>query len=49
MIHEATGYTWYQIYRQHKGDTMEIKSQLFLQITLLINYMMEEKLFLNAE
>ena len=26
MIHEATRYTRYQSYRQHKGDTMAIKS-----------------------
>ena len=49
MIHETTRQTWYQSYRQHKGDTIEIKSQLYLQIILLINYMMEENLFLNAE
>ena len=46
MIHEATRYILYQSYRQNKDDTMEVKSKLYLQITLLINYMMEENLFL---
>ena len=46
MIHEATRYTRYQSYRQNKDDTMEVKSKLYLRITLLINYMMEENLFL---
>ena len=48
MIYEATRYTRYQSYRQHKGDTMEIKS-LYLRIILLINYVMEENLFANVE
>ena len=30
-------------------DTLEMKSKLYLQIILLINYMMEENLFLNVE
>ena len=49
MIHEATRYTRYQSYRQHKGDTMEMKSKLYLRFILLIDYMMEENLFLNVE
>ena len=49
MIHEATRYTWYQSYRQHKGDTMEMKSKLYLRFILLIDYMMEENLFVNVE
>ena len=27
MIHEATRYTRYQSYRQHKGNTMETKTK----------------------
>ena len=49
MIHEATRYTRHQSYKQHEGDAMEIKSNLYLRITLIINYMMEENLFFNAE
>ena len=49
MIHEAIQYTPYQSYRQHKGDTIELKSKLNLRITLLINYMMEKILFDNAD
>ena len=45
MIHEATRYTRYQSYRQHKGDTMKMKSKLYLRIILLINDTMEENLF----
>ena len=48
MILEATRYTQYQSYRQHKGDTMEMKSKLYLQIVSVINYIMEENLFFNA-
>ena len=46
MIHEAIQYAPHQSYRQHKGDTIEMKSKLNLRITLLINYMMEKILFL---
>ena len=49
MIHEAARYTRYQSYRQHGGDTMEMKSKLYLQIILLMNYMIEENQFLNVE
>ena len=49
MIHEATRYTRHQSYKQHEGDAMEIKSNLYLRITLIINYMMEENLFFNTE
>ena len=48
-FHEAKRYTGYQSYRQHKGDTMEMKSKLYLPIILLINYMMKENLFANVE
>ena len=41
VIHVATWYARYQNYRQHKGDTMEMKSKLYLRIILLIYYMME--------
>ena len=34
MIHEAKRYTRYKNYRQHKGDMMEMKSKLYLQIIL---------------
>ena len=40
MIHEATHYARYQSYRQDKGDTIEMKSKLYLRVILLINYMM---------
>ena len=43
MIHETTRYTRYESYREHKGDTMETKSKLYLRIILLIDYMMKEK------
>ena len=36
-------------YRQQQGDTMQMKSNFFLRIMLLINYMMEENLFVNVE
>ena len=52
MILEATWYTRYtryQSYRQQKGDTMAIKNYLYLRIILLINYVMEENLFVNVE
>ena len=49
MIHKATRYTRYQSYKQHDGDAMEIKINLYLRITLIVNYMMEENLFFNAE
>ena len=52
MIYDATRYARYQSYRQHKhkGDTMETKSyKLYLRIILLINYRMQENLFVNAE
>ena len=49
MIHEPTRYTQYQSYRQHNGNTMEMKSKLYLQIILLINYIMEENLSVNVE
>ena len=48
-FHEAKRYTGYQSYRQHKGDTMKMKSKLYLRIILLINYTMEENLFANVE
>ena len=32
-----------------RADTLEMKSKLYLQIILLINYMMEENLFLDVE
>ena len=38
MIHIATRYKRYQNYRHHKGDTTDMKSKLYLQIILLINY-----------
>ena len=34
---------------QHQGDTMQMKSKLYLRIILLINYMMEENLFVYVE
>ena len=34
---------------QHQGDTMQMKSKLYLRIILLINYIMEENLFVNVE
>ena len=49
MIHEATQYTQYQSFRQHEDNTMEMKSKFYLQIILLINYMMEENLFVYVE
>ena len=48
-IHQATRYTRYQSYSQHEDDLMEIKSKLYLRIILLINYMMEENLFVYVE
>ena len=36
-------------YRQHQGDTLKMKSKLYLRIILLINYIMEENLFVNVE
>ena len=45
MIHEVTRYTQYQSYRQRKGDTMEMKSELYLRIILFIDYIIEENLF----
>ena len=36
-------------YKQVKGDTMEMKSKLCLRTILLINYMMEENLFVYVE
>ena len=48
MIHEATRYTRYQSSKQLKGDAMEMKSKLYLQNILLINYIMEENLFVNV-
>ena len=49
MIHEAARDTQYQSYRLHKGDTKQMKSKLYLRIILLINYMMEENLFVNVQ
>ena len=49
MIHEATRYTRYQSYRQHKGDTIEMKSKLYLRVILLTNYMMGGNLFVYVE
>ena len=49
MIHETTLYTRLQSYSQHKSDTMEMKSKLYLRIILLINYMMEQNLLVNVE
>ena len=37
----------YQI--QQKDDTMQMNSKLYLQIILLINYMMDENLFVYIE
>ena len=45
MIHEATRYARYQSYRQHKVNTKEMKSKLYLQFILFIGYMTEENLF----
>ena len=49
MIQEATRYTRNQSFRQHKPNTMQMKSKLYLRIILLINYMMEENLFVYVE
>ena len=51
MILETTRYTRYPSYRQHKGDTMKVKSKLYLQIRIksLFNYRMEKNLFVNVE
>ena len=52
IIYDATRYTRYQSYRQHKrkGDTMEIKSyKLYLRIIMLINYRVKENLFVNVQ
>ena len=49
MIHEATRHTRYQSYIQHKDDTIEMKSKLDLRIILLINYMMEDNMFVYVE
>ena len=46
MIHETTPFKGS---RQHKGNTMQIKSKLYLRIILLINYITEENLFIIAE
>ena len=46
MIHETTPFKGS---RQHKGDTMQIKSKLYLRIIMLINYITEENLFIIAE
>ena len=46
MIHiPCSRYARYQSYMQHQDDTMEMKSELDLRNILLINYMMEENLF----
>ena len=49
VIHEATRYTLYSNYSRHKGDMMKMKNKLYLRIILLINYIMEENLFVNVE
>ena len=49
MIYEATRYTRYQSNRQHKGDTMEMKSKLYLRTIMLINYTRQENLFVYVE
>ena len=49
MIYEATQYTRYKSYREHKDDTMEMNSKLYLQTILLINYMRQENLFVHVE
>ena len=49
MTYEATQYKQYQSYRQHKNNTMAMKSKLYLQIILLINYMIDENLFVYVE
>ena len=49
MIHEATRYTRYQSYIQHKSDTIEMNRKLYLRTALLINYMMEKNLFFYEE
>ena len=49
MIHEATRYARCESHRQYQGDVMQMKIKLHLRIILLINYIMEENLFVNVE
>ena len=52
MFDEATSYTRCQSYKKTQGryaGAMEMKSKLYLRIILLINYMMEENLFVYVE
>ena len=49
MIPKATRYTRYKNYRQRKGDTMQMKNKLYLQIILLINYIKEENLLVEED
>ena len=49
MIYEATQYTRYKSYREHKDDVMEMNSKLYLRTILLINYMRQENLFVYVE
>ena len=49
MIHKVTRYAVHQGYRQLKGGTIEMKSKLYLRNILLINYMIEENLFVYVE
>ena len=48
MSHEATQCALYQSYRQQNDDTMDKKSELYLQIIFIFDYMMEENLFVDA-
>ena len=52
MVGEATSYTRCRSYKKTQGryaGAMEMKSKLYLRIILLINYMMEENLFVYVE
>ena len=35
--------------KEHKGETMEMKSKLYLRPILLVNYMRQENLFVYIE
>ena len=49
MIYKVARYARYQSYIKHKDYTMEMKSNLYLRIILLLNYIMEENLFVYVE
>ena len=49
MIYEARRYTRYQSYRQQEGNTMQMKSKLYLRTILLIDYTRQESLFVYVE